>query len=82
MWGGLYRHSMLCKQLKTSSWVGEDVATTDQLARVSFLLVLGCTVAHDWADHVDLGLVQSLVNLGLLGDMIKVEPLWHPCTMT
>ncbi|KDP37837.1 hypothetical protein JCGZ_06392 [Jatropha curcas] len=71
--GGLYRHNMLCEQLKALSRASKDVAITDRLARASLLLILRCTIAHDWVNHVDLGFVQSLVDLSLLREYDWVE---------
>ncbi|KDP33254.1 hypothetical protein JCGZ_13094 [Jatropha curcas] len=51
--GGLYNHNMLYEQLKTLSRAGEDLTATDQIARASILLILGFTIAYDWAYHVD-----------------------------
>ncbi|KDP36033.1 hypothetical protein JCGZ_09999 [Jatropha curcas] len=52
--------------LRDLSRADEDVATSDRVTRACLLLILGCTITHDWGDHVDIAFVQSLVDLSLL----------------
>ncbi|KDP28993.1 hypothetical protein JCGZ_19537 [Jatropha curcas] len=55
--GRLYHCSTQYEQLRDLSRVDGDIATTYQLTHACLLLILGCTITHDWGDHVDLAFV-------------------------
>ncbi|KDP34588.1 hypothetical protein JCGZ_12217 [Jatropha curcas] len=76
---GSYRCFVLYEQVTELNNATEGKATTDQLARALVLLILSCMIAYDWADHMDLGFIQSLVDSNLIREYDWAKLIWPRC---